>query len=282
MPQRDLDLLVKYENDLLTTLNLPYLIPNLRKHKLLANSEVEQLTKKDITPREANNTFLSILKTKGRDALPLFITTLREEREHLGHQTLFEELHQDYCGFPSHSFHDVSSHLSGSTQLDEAIKLQSANQESDARDKRPTARHQNSFAATDSGIAGLSQKSGASSDYSSNITTSSNYSTQLTSVEQNLKSLMNEVTEFRKDFKEVRVLLSDVSTTTAFKPPKPVHSNDSKNYSGSSKGQRISQFVKQQGNARPLTAVPFKKSSQFHLKTSVIPKVSELFCCYAH
>jgi len=99
MVQRDQDLLAKYENDLVTTLSLTYLFPHLRKHKLLANDEVELLSKKDGTPREANKNFLLILKTKGRDALSLFITALREEPEHLSHQTLCEELSRDY-GFP--------------------------------------------------------------------------------------------------------------------------------------------------------------------------------------
>ena len=275
MAQRDLDLLAKYENDLVTTLSLAYLIPNLRKRKLLANNEAELLSKKDITGREANNTFLSILKTKGRDALSLFITALREEPEHLGHQTLCEELSRDY-GFPPPVSSSIQAEIQASSGND-AVQLQSVVicQESGARDTRPATlviHHQNSSSALDSGIAGnstLSQKSSTGSEISSLITTSSNNSQ---SMERQLISMegriMNEVTEMRKDFRDV--FLSDIGTTT-LRQTKFVQISENKSCS-SSKSRRSS--MKQQGSARPSTAIPFKKSSTYPSIASVMRNVS--------
>ena len=79
MKQRDLELLVKYENDLITTLNLTYLLPHLTKCRLFTSNEAELLTKSELTRRDAIMKFLSILKTKGQTAFSLFVSALARQ-----------------------------------------------------------------------------------------------------------------------------------------------------------------------------------------------------------
>ena len=285
MEQRDVKLLIKYENDLTTTLNLACLILHLKERKLLTDNEADQLSKKELTHWEANKAFLSILKQKGRDALPLFIDALRSEKEHLGHKTLYEQLSIDY-GLPTRTQLPT---FSLDTRGNEANQLCSVDicQESGTRDDRPTAlvTRNNSTSALDSGIAGqstLSQKSSTGSEISSLFTTSSGH-LQLASMEQQINSvktmegrILNEVTEMRKDIRE---LLPDIASYR-------LASQNSGCNSGN-RSQRSSNSVKQ-GSARPSTTMPrpFKRSITLPTIASTIPNVSfsdisvsSIHCC---
>ena len=97
MRQRDLELLAEHENDLMTTLNLPCLLPHLTKRgleqpcALLTDNDAESLTKSELTRQDAIKKFLSILKTKGETAFSLFITALSNEKEHMGHVSLYKK-----------------------------------------------------------------------------------------------------------------------------------------------------------------------------------------------
>ena len=93
MSQREVDLLSKYENDLMTTLDLSYLLPHLIKCGLLTSNDEDLLTKQESVTREgAIKKFLSILKTKGQTAFTLFTKALHNERKHLGHESLYKVL----------------------------------------------------------------------------------------------------------------------------------------------------------------------------------------------
>ena len=69
MEKRHLEVLNNCGRDLMTTLNLTFLLPHLKECKLLTNEEVASLSKCDqTTPRarsEVNRRFLDILKSKG-------------------------------------------------------------------------------------------------------------------------------------------------------------------------------------------------------------------------
>lgn len=103
MEQRDLELLKKIEDDILETLNVIYLIPYLRagKNKLLTEDEVKYLTataNSSANPafrKTAAKEFLTILKTKGRGALSIFVNSLRLEEQHRGHKSLYEMFKQE-------------------------------------------------------------------------------------------------------------------------------------------------------------------------------------------
>ena len=96
MSQRELELLCKYEDDLVATLNLSYLLPHLTQCGLITSHEEDLLTKLESTSREsAIKKFLSILKTKGQTAFSIFTTALRNERKHLGHESLYKVLTTD-------------------------------------------------------------------------------------------------------------------------------------------------------------------------------------------
>ena len=92
MSQHDLELLAKYENDLMTTLNLTYLLPHLTNRGLLTSNEADLLTKPELTRQDAIKKFLSILKTKGQTAFFLFTDALGNEKAHLGHASLYKML----------------------------------------------------------------------------------------------------------------------------------------------------------------------------------------------
>ena len=99
MKQHDLERLAEHETDLITTLNLTYLLPHLTSCGLLTTNDEDLLTKSDLTRHGAIKKFLSILKTKGQTAFSLFTNALGNEKEHLGHASLYEaltcEVHHD-------------------------------------------------------------------------------------------------------------------------------------------------------------------------------------------
>ena len=74
MSQHDLELLAKHEDDLISTLNLSYLLPHLTKCGLLTSDEAESLDKPDLTRQCSIKKFLHLLKTKGQKAFSLFTT----------------------------------------------------------------------------------------------------------------------------------------------------------------------------------------------------------------
>ena len=104
MDQGHSKLLDKFSCELKTTLNLRCLFPCLRDKQLLTSEEQQQLRKllesaqEDDQPedQEQNATvrFLKILKTKGSKVFQLFLETLKDEKEHLGHNDLYETLSQ--------------------------------------------------------------------------------------------------------------------------------------------------------------------------------------------
>ena len=66
--------------------------PHLTKCGLLTTNDVDVLTKSELTRQDSIKKFLSILKTKGNTAFSLFTQALYDEREHLGHASLYKVL----------------------------------------------------------------------------------------------------------------------------------------------------------------------------------------------
>lgn len=89
MSERELKLLTHYESDLIRTLDLSYLLPYLTKCRLLSSNDADALTKSELTRQDSIKRFLSILKTKGHTAFHLFMDALFNEKEHLGHASLY-------------------------------------------------------------------------------------------------------------------------------------------------------------------------------------------------
>lgn len=96
MERSDLNVLDKFESDLLETLAVDTLLPHLRKNKLLTSNEIDALTKSGVSRREAATELLRILKTKGSGSFSLFIDALQKEKEHIGHQSLYKAI-TTYC-----------------------------------------------------------------------------------------------------------------------------------------------------------------------------------------
>ena len=92
--ERELELLTQYESDLIRTLNLSYLIPHLTKCRLLSSNDEDVLTKSisELTRQDSIRKFLAILKTKGQTAFSLFMDALKNEKDHLGHESLHKML----------------------------------------------------------------------------------------------------------------------------------------------------------------------------------------------
>ena len=94
MNERELELLTQYESDLIRTLNLSYLIPHLTKCRLLSSNDEDVITKSisELTRQDSIKKFLAILKTKGQTAFSLFMDALKNEKDHLGHESLHKML----------------------------------------------------------------------------------------------------------------------------------------------------------------------------------------------
>jgi len=69
-----------------------YLLPHLKRRKLLTDSEAADLLSKPEPTRHDTIKFLSTLKSKGRRAFSLFTDALHDEDEHLGHSELYKKL----------------------------------------------------------------------------------------------------------------------------------------------------------------------------------------------
>lgn len=85
----------EFAPDLKSSLNLPCLLPHLMQRKLLTASEERRLKSGQAkTDRDINSEFIDYLKTKGSRAFPLFLESLKDEDEHLGHADLWERMSQ--------------------------------------------------------------------------------------------------------------------------------------------------------------------------------------------
>ena len=85
-------MLTDLAQELKATINLEYLLTGVVKRKLLTDGEVAKLRHPNKSSLEKNDQFLNILKTKGSKAFAKFMEALNEEKEHLGHEDLYERL----------------------------------------------------------------------------------------------------------------------------------------------------------------------------------------------
>lgn len=89
------DILQSLQSDIVLTTQLNYLLPILRQKHLVTESEFQQLSSSDHT-RESNSEknckLIRIITSKGEDAFNLFVESLQEETEHLGHASLAKKL----------------------------------------------------------------------------------------------------------------------------------------------------------------------------------------------
>ena len=175
-----LEVLNNCDRDLITTLNLTFLLPYLNECKLLANEEVASLSKCDqTTPRarsEVNKRFLDILKSKGSRAFSLFLNALQKEDQHIGHKDLYDLLHKENLSTPDLPY-DCSQESVGSEYYPTALVVPNTGNKSMPQ----------------------SQKSSAS-DISSPITSSNEalISNSLISVQQQLRTIENHIVDVKK------------------------------------------------------------------------------------
>lgn len=85
-------MLAYFEKDLEKTLKLFYLLPKLVDRKLVTAEEEALLNDPDKSDSKKNIEFLSILKTKGSRAFGRFLEALNEEKEHCGHEDMYDKL----------------------------------------------------------------------------------------------------------------------------------------------------------------------------------------------
>ena len=74
-------------------LNMEALLHHLLKRDLLTQDEYEVIDRYKEMPRKQNRHFLlNVLPRKGKSGFEKFLESLKAEKEHLGHQDLFELL----------------------------------------------------------------------------------------------------------------------------------------------------------------------------------------------
>lgn len=79
--------------DILHSLNINTLLPDLLKNDLLTMREYQEINRdRDIPLRQNEHFLLTILPRKGRNAFDVFLKCLKAEKGHLGHQDLVEIL----------------------------------------------------------------------------------------------------------------------------------------------------------------------------------------------
>ena len=97
MDDRHIKILNWFNKELLLSLNVQSLLAPLRKNKLITSLEeknLEKFAEDDLISEttKAAAIFLQILKKKGPDAFGIFVNVLGNEREHLGHKSLYSKL----------------------------------------------------------------------------------------------------------------------------------------------------------------------------------------------
>lgn len=86
------DALQHLESDIATTLQLHYLLPILRRKRLVIQSEFQQFSSDEKeSDLKKNRKLIRIITGKGEDAFDLFIEALQDEEEHLGSRQLSQE-----------------------------------------------------------------------------------------------------------------------------------------------------------------------------------------------
>ena len=74
-------------------IQLDYLLPELRKRKLVNDSELLLLSDERRMPDEKNRALLRLIETKGGEkTFNLFVQALEAEKKHIGHEHLAKEL----------------------------------------------------------------------------------------------------------------------------------------------------------------------------------------------
>ena len=74
-------------------IQLYYLLPELRKRKLVTDLEFRQFSDERKTAEEKNKTLLRVIETKGGEkSFDLFVQALEAEKQHTGHEHLAKVL----------------------------------------------------------------------------------------------------------------------------------------------------------------------------------------------
>jgi len=104
MDDKHVKILRWFQKELLLSLNMQTLFKPLRTSKLITPLEEKRLEKleeadwnSEADTCTAKKTFLRLLESKGPDAFMRFLNVLRDEKEHLGHKSLYNKLveHKD-------------------------------------------------------------------------------------------------------------------------------------------------------------------------------------------
>ena len=74
-------------------IQLGYLLPELRKRKLVTDSEFRQYSDEQRTSNERNRALMRLIETKGGEkSFDLFVEALEAEKQHTGHEHLAKVL----------------------------------------------------------------------------------------------------------------------------------------------------------------------------------------------
>ena len=86
------ELLMKYNSELMKSLNVNSLLPHLQCEQLLTSAEVDFLISTQKTNYDKKQYLLSILPSKGENAYERFVRCLSQDTEHSGHADLVKKL----------------------------------------------------------------------------------------------------------------------------------------------------------------------------------------------
>ena len=82
--------LLKYMDEIVKLVDLKALVPVLNKHSVITGEESEQLLNPNLTSHDRKRKLTEFMDNKGKKGRNLFLQALLEEKEHIGHQQLYE------------------------------------------------------------------------------------------------------------------------------------------------------------------------------------------------
>ena len=187
-----------FKSDLKRTINLSCLLPHLVRRKLLTSKEEQELKNQTKTAHDANSEFLDILKTKGSRAFSLFLETLRDEDEHMGHDDLFKKLSAADC-----NDQETFNMLVASQQPPDGIRHSAS---------EPGTRHESKEVSPSHSPKTKSRSHGKTKSYR-RISSTSELGTQSTAIEKCLESITQRLVQLEKAVNDNRFELDRLNNT---------------------------------------------------------------------
>lgn len=278
MRQHEIELLNEYEDDLIRTLNLAYLLPQLTKCKLLTSNEADQLLATGLTREDAIKKFLTTLKTKGETAFSLFIDGLRSEKEHLGHASLYKALTSDPprvsepAGSRTKRFvESVRDCLSPGRQLPSLLDIGSSSMHSQSSDKYSEFNEDTRSSSDMSHMSSSTPSSSISSEaLSSGLTLVNN---QLDSLKDQMSVLTNKFDHHNLQIMSTLTSLSRTNSTNSSTRQSSFHRTS---FDGSSVSNYLSQSLNSSSNKQNKKSLRRSRTT-----TCLVTKKVIYFKCHA-